>query len=160
MSATLEGSDAISSSRIRAALTEGDIPLANQLLGREYAIVGNVTTGARRGRTIGFPTANLDGVTTMLPKEGVYVGRVNINGQEYATAINIGPNPTFLDQQRKIEAHILDFSGDVYDQELALHFIDRLRDVQTFRSVDELKQQLHQDIAATRTRWNNAHERE
>ena len=93
VSATLEGNDPISSSRIRAALTEGNVELANQLLGREYAITGQVTTGAKRGRTIGVPTANLDGVTTMLPKEGVYAGRVTVDGQDYPTAINLGPEP-------------------------------------------------------------------
>lgn len=156
VSATLDGNDPISSSRIRAALTEGHVELASQLLGRDYTITGHVTTGAKRGRTIGVPTANLADVTTMLPKEGVYAGRTTVGGQDYSAAINLGPNPTFLDQQRKIEAHLLDFNGDLYGQAVRLSFVNRLRDVRTFNSVEELKQQLARDIADTRTRMEQA----
>ena len=151
VSPTLEGGEPISSSRIRSALSEGNVEAAQMLLGRAYSIVGSVVSGAKRGRTIGVPTANLDGAATMLPKEGVYAGRVVIDGTPWAAAVNLGSNPTFGDQQPKIEAHILDFTGDLYGRELRLEFVQQLRAIRPFSNVEELKEQLSHDIAAART---------
>jgi riboflavin kinase/FMN adenylyltransferase len=140
----------VSSSRVRAALLAGDVAEAAKLLGRPYRIVGTVITGAKRGRTIGFPTANLGDVPTLVPKEGVYAVRALVRGTAYPAAANIGPNPTFGESARKIEVHLLDFTGDLYGQPLAAEFVARLRDTRPFSGVQELSEQLQRDIAAAR----------
>jgi riboflavin kinase/FMN adenylyltransferase len=142
--------DVVSSSRIRAALNAGAVAEAANLLGRPYRITGRVVPGAKRGRTIGFPTANIDGVPTLVPAVGVYVVRAFVNGQPHPAAANIGPNPTFDESARKIEVHLLDFTGDLYEQTIAVDFVARLRDTRPFAGVDELVQQLKQDVLAAR----------
>ena len=146
----LEDAEAISSSRIRSALLAGDVTAAARWLGRRYAIAGTVVAGAQRGRTIGFPTANLAGVATLLPKDGVYAVRVLLEDAEFAGAANIGPNPTFGETAQKIEVHILDFAEDVYGQTLKVEFAARLRETRPFASADELRAQLEQDVALAR----------
>jgi len=146
----LEDAEAISSSRIRSALLAGDVTAAARWLGRRYAIAGTVVAGAQRGRTIGFPTANLAGVGTLLPKDGVYAVRVLLEDAEFAGAANIGPNPTFGEAAPKIEVHILDFAEDLYGQTLKVEFAARLRETRPFASVDELSAQLQQDVALAR----------
>jgi len=146
----LEDAEAISSSRIRSALLAGDVTAAARWLGRRYAITGTVVAGVQRGRTIGFPTANLGGVGTLLPKDGVYAVRVVLEDAEFAGAANIGPNPTFGEAAPKIEVHILDFDGDVYGQTIKVEFAARLRETRPFASVEELKAQLEQDVALAR----------
>lgn len=137
----------VSSSRIRHALTAGQIDLANELLGRPYGIHGTVIGGAQRGRTIGFPTANLDQVQTLIPKEGVYAVRaVTADGQRHAAAANVGPNPTFGEEARKIEVHLINFNADLYGQPLTVEFVRRLRDTQPFPDLDALRRQLSADI--------------
>lgn len=140
----------ISSSRIRDALIRGDIAAAARLLNHPYRITGRVGVGAQRGRTIGFPTANLQDVETLLPGEGVYAVRLVIDGQQYAAAANIGPNPTFGEDARKIEVHVIDFQGNLYGRELTVEFTARLRAVQRFGSVAELVIQLQRDITAVK----------
>jgi len=108
---------------VRAAIEAGDVVAATELLGRPYAIAGTVVTGAKRGRTIGFPTANLGDVETLLPKEGVYAVRAVVDGVKYPAAANIGPNPTFGEAARKIEVHLLDFAGDLYEKPLTVEFV-------------------------------------
>lgn len=147
---TSASGEPVSSSRIRKALLEGEIPLAEELLGRPYAILGRVATGAQRGRTLGFPTANLEDVMTLVPAVGVYAVRVEYQGQTYHGASNIGPNPTFGELARKIEVHLLDFAGDLYGKTLEVTFLARLRSTRPFASVDELVAQLQRDIAAVR----------
>jgi len=142
--------DAVSSSRVRAALNSGDVAEACDLLGRRYSIQGTVVEGAQRGRTLGFPTANLDGVPTLVPLPGVYAVEAAVDGQRYRGAANVGPNPTFGDDARKIEIHLLDFSGDLYGYAMRVEFLKRLRDVQTFATVDALKAQVSADVAAAR----------
>jgi len=142
----LDEGEPISSSRIRTALSHGDVENAGRWLGRPYSICGTVETGAKRGRTIGFPTANLGNVLTLIPKDGVYAGRVG----EHAAAVNIGPNPTFGEDARKIEVHLLDYTGDLYGRELKLEFVKRLRDTQPFKGVQELVEQLKKDVAEVR----------
>ena len=136
----------VSSSRVRAALVSGDVSRAAELLDRNYTIAGTVVTGAKRGRTIGFPTANLDDVPTVLPGNGVYAVRATVDGRAWPAAANVGPNPTFGEDARKIEAHLLDFSGDVYGKPMLVEFVARLRDTRPFNGVNELVAQLKQDI--------------
>jgi riboflavin kinase/FMN adenylyltransferase len=136
----------VSSSRVRAALLAGDVAEAAKLLGRPYRIAGTVVTGAKRGRTIGFPTANLGDVPTLVPKEGVYAVRAIVNETTYPAAANIGPNPTFGEDARKIEIHLIGFAGDLYGQPLAVEFVTRLRDTRPFSGVQELSEQLQRDV--------------
>jgi riboflavin kinase/FMN adenylyltransferase len=145
-----EGDVIISSSRIREALLRGEVENAQRWLGRPHAITGTVREGAKRGRLLGFPTANLEDVPTLVPGDGVYAVRVSHGGKTWAGAANVGPNPTFAEQQRKLEVHLLDFAGDLYGQSLRVAFIARLRETKKFASVDELCQQLEKDVAAAR----------
>ncbi len=146
----LVGGEAVSSSRVRAALNVGQVATATELLGRAYRITGTVVTGAKRGRTIGFPTANLGDVPTLLPKEGVYAVRAIVNGSSHPAAANVGPNPTFGEATRKVEVHLIDFTGDLYGSQLAVEFVARLRDTRPFAGAAELVEQLHRDVAATK----------
>jgi riboflavin kinase/FMN adenylyltransferase len=136
----------VSSSRVRAAIVGGNVTLAAELLARPYQIAGTVATGAQRGRTIGFPTANLDHVPTVLPGNGVYAVRAVVDGKMWSAAANIGPNPTFGEDARKVEVHLIGFSGDLYGKSMAVEFIARLRDTRPFANVGELVEQLKRDI--------------
>ncbi|OYW24505.1 MAG: riboflavin biosynthesis protein RibF [Planctomycetales bacterium 12-60-4] len=141
----------VSSSAIRSLLIAGDLDSAVDLLGHPYRLTGLVTRGAERGRTLGVPTANLAEIATVLPGFGVYAGKATVSGHCFPTAVNIGPNPTFGEGATKIEAHIIDFTGDLYDQALSIDLTTRLRDIRKFSAIDELKQQLADDIAAARS---------
>lgn len=138
----------VSSSRIRTALNDGDLAEVTRMLGRPHQLSGLVVEGARRGRTIGFPTANLTDVSVMLPSPGVYGGIAQLpNGASRIAAIHLGPNPTFeKDGQQKLEIHLVDYSGDLYGDQLTVDFRTRIRDVQSFASADQLSDQLRQDI--------------
>jgi riboflavin kinase/FMN adenylyltransferase len=96
---------------------------------------------------IGFPTANIDAVDTLLPRSGVYAGRAYFEGRLWPAAVNIGPNPTFGETRLKVEAHVIRFSGAIYGSPIEVDFLARLRDIHPFASVDELKQQLQRDVA-------------
>ena len=140
----------VSSSVIRSLIESGDIGHAVRLLGHPYRVRGTVGRGAERGRTLGFSTANLFDVPTLTPANGVYTALAHLPSQRHAAAVHIGPNPTFGEVARKIEVHILDFTGDLYGQPLEIDFLDRVRDVRRFDSVDDLRLQLSQDVAAVR----------
>jgi riboflavin kinase/FMN adenylyltransferase len=140
----------VSSSRIRQVLLVGNVSTAAQLLGRNYRIRGTVGVGQRRGQTLGFPTANLEKIVSLIPADGVYAVRVLAKGSNYAGAANIGPNPTFAEQTRKVEVHLLDFQGDLYGQALAMDFVERLRDTRPFAGVTELVNQLRRDVDRAR----------
>ena len=142
----------ISSSRVRQALADGDITLATVCLGRPFQLTGEVVKGDGRGRTIGIPTANLKiWDERAYPARGVYAGRAWAAGAPVEAVINIGVRPTFGgDLQTVIEAHLLDFSGDLYGQTLQLDFLARLRPEQKFNGVNELVAQIHRDIEAAR----------
>jgi riboflavin kinase/FMN adenylyltransferase len=99
---------------------------------------------------IGFPTANLQTSETVLPAHGVYAARAILDGKIWPAAMNVGPNPTFGEQATKMEAHLCDFSGDLYGQVIEVEMLDRLRGIQTFASVAELKDQLRRDVAECR----------
>lgn len=140
----------VSSSRVRKSIQTGDMTQAKKLLGRTYSIEGKVVSGAKRGRTIGFPTANLENIQTLLPTNGVYAAYCTIGDKTYATAVNIGPNPTFSESSQKIEAHLLDFEGDLYDHTIEIHFLKKIRAIKTFENKNSLIEQLKLDIEQTR----------
>jgi riboflavin kinase/FMN adenylyltransferase len=146
------GHGPISSTTIRALLEEGDVVGAADLLGHRYEVCGIVVEGDKRGRTIGFPTANL-GVDerVLIPADGVYTAWATVHEQRHPAVVNIGVRPTFANATRTIEAHLLGFSGDLYGQSLALGFVGRLRGEQRFGSVDELVAQIGRDVAAARS---------
>lgn len=146
---TLAG-DIVSSSRVRRLIAAGNIDEAGQLLTQPYRIRGLVTHGSARGAKLGFPTANLGAVDTLLPGPGVYAGRAIVGTQSWAAAVNIGPNPTFGEQQLKVEVHLIGYDGNLYGSPLEVDFLKRLRDVRTFANVDELKTQLQRDVEQTR----------
>ncbi len=141
----------ISSSRIRALLDEGCFAEAVSLLGHPYRLTGRVTRGEGRGRSLGFPTANLAEIQTLLPADGVYAGEVHFeNDERHAAAIHIGSNPTFHQAERKVEVHLLDFNGDLYDWTIHVDLFARIRGTQKFSSIEELQKQLHLDLARVR----------
>jgi riboflavin kinase/FMN adenylyltransferase len=140
----------VSSSRVRTELLRGAAREAARLLGRPYRLIGRVGTGQRRGQTLGFPTANLEQIEMLIPADGVYAVRVAWQGRTWTGAANIGPNPTFGEQQRKVEVHLIDFQGDLYGVTLAVDFVDRLRDTRPFDSVAALTAQLHADVEQAR----------
>jgi riboflavin kinase/FMN adenylyltransferase len=140
----------VSSSRVRAALTTGDVREAASLLGRPYRLNGPVGTGQRRGQKLGFPTANLEQVRTLIPGDGVYAVRVPHEGKKWPGAANIGPNPTFGESARKVEIHLIGFQGDLYGKPLAVDFLERLRDTLPFKNLIELVEQLRRDIDQAR----------
>lgn len=144
------GGQVVSSSLIRQTILAGEVAAAADYLTEPYQITGQVVHGAARGRQLGFPTANLEQVATILPSEGVYAGWAIVNGRKYAAAINLGPNPTFAVTHRKFEVHLLDFAGDLYDQPLRVAFLHRLRDTVRFSGIDALLAQLKQDVDAVR----------
>jgi riboflavin kinase/FMN adenylyltransferase len=142
---------AISSTKIRNALTEGRVEDAAIMLGRSYSLSGTVIRGAQIGNKIGFPTANLQPANPdqLIPANGVYAVQVKWDSRQYNGMLNIGVRPTVSnDHQLHIEVNIFDFNEDVYDEEIELQFITRLRDEQKFPSVDALKEQLEKDKLA------------
>ncbi len=140
----------VSSSRIRTLISAGEVATAGELLSAPYRIRGMVTHGVGRGAKIGFPTANLEGIDTLLPKPGVYAGRAIVQSILYPAAINLGANPTFGETAQKVEIHLLDYHDSLYGQPLEVEFLARLRDVTTFANPTELVDQLQQDIKRTR----------
>lgn len=150
LDAAVSEGETISSSRIRRLLSAGAVGEAAALLTEPYRLRGRVVSGERRGRNLGFPTANLADVDTLIPGDGIYAGKFAWPGGERATAIHIGPNVTFGESVRKIECHLLDFSGDLYDAPAEVTFLARLREVQPFPSAERLIEALHADVARTR----------
>ncbi len=140
----------VSSSRVRRLIAEGQVEHAAAMLTQPYRIRGMVTHGAGRGAKIGFPTANISAVDTMLPGIGVYAARAYVGDWSKPAAVNIGPNPTFGEHGLKIEAHVLDFHGALYGQPIEVDFLASLRKTRTFESVEQLKDQLHRDVEETR----------
>jgi len=142
----------VSSTRIRAAIRAGDFPDASQMLGREYALSGPVVRGDGLGRKLGFPTANLDVAGLVLPPNGVYAVHVNVGRRRHRGVLNLGLRPTLQDPapQLRVEAHLLDFEGDLYDRELDLTFVGRLRDEVRFPSLEALRSQIERDILQAR----------
>jgi len=140
----------VGSNRIRRMIQEGDVKKAGLHLGRPYMIGGTVMAGDGRGRTIGFPTINLQTEFPLIPGRGVYVSSVEIGRKRLPAVTNIGFNPTFDGQSLTIETYIMDFSQDLYNQKVALYFLDRIRDEVKFSSVDELKDRIRKDVEIAR----------
>lgn len=138
----------ISSTKIRKALLDGNIQEANNFLGRNYAIEGKVVEGTKRGRIIGFPTANIEveNKLKLIPKNGVYAVKIFFNSMVYFGIMNIGVRPTFEDSKRLfIEVYILDFSRNIYGKEIKIEFLKRIRDEKRFSSKEKLKEQIKND---------------
>jgi riboflavin kinase/FMN adenylyltransferase len=149
---TVVCSEMISSTRIRGLIDQGAVAEATGLLGTAYRIRGLVVKGVGRGRGIGFPTANLAEIDVLIPSPGVYAGVVTVGEKQHAAAIHIGPNPTFdNDQTVKVEVHLIDYDGDLYDQRLMVDFVARVRDIARFDSPGDLIAQLERDIESVRT---------
>lgn len=140
------GDEVISSSIIRRTIAEGDILKLNNLLGYNYFLKGIIIEGEKRGREIGFPTANLDTKWELLPKPGVYATISWLGGSSYRSITNIGFRPTFGESKLLIETHLFDFSDSVYGEELRVEFFQRLRDEKKFESVDDLVAQIKLDV--------------
>ncbi|NOY44906.1 MAG: bifunctional riboflavin kinase/FAD synthetase [Deltaproteobacteria bacterium] len=145
----LEG-EVVSSTRIRRAVAEADFETAARLLGRPFSIHGPVIHGAARGRRLGFPTANVLPREECLPPSGVYAAWAQTPEGEFPAAVNIGPNPTFGASSTGVEAHLLDFTGDLYGQELRLRPVARIRGEIAFRSVDDLVNHIRSDVREVR----------
>jgi riboflavin kinase/FMN adenylyltransferase len=148
---SLDG-EIVSSTRIRETIGAGNLDSASQMLGRPYAISGKVVAGDKLGRTLNFPTANLEVTGRLLPSNGVYSAVTKLNGQFYHAALNIGFRPTIAlaKPQLRVEAHLLDFRGDLYGVELDLEIGKKLRDEQKFSSVKELQEQINRDVLNVR----------
>jgi len=145
----------VSSSAVRRWIAAGNVSAAAEMLGYSYQVAGRVTRGAERGRTIGFPTANLSEVHALLPANGVYAGFAKALGTWFPAAINLGPNPTFDEHRQKLEVHLLDFAADVYGERLDIEFVSRIRDTVRFGSREQLIEQLQRDVAAVRSLANS-----
>jgi riboflavin kinase/FMN adenylyltransferase len=146
---TVDG-QTVSSTRIRDAIRLGDFAAASRMLGRAYAIAGKVVAGDQLGQKLGFPTANLDTPGLLLPPHGVYAARAGLSDKTFNAVLNIGLRPTLQNPSPtpRVEVHLLDFSGDLYGQELEITFAGKLRDEQKFSSVEALRAQIQKDVAA------------
>jgi riboflavin kinase / FMN adenylyltransferase len=140
----------VSSSAIRAALGRGELEIATRMLGRPYFVGGEVVEGAGRGRTLGFPTANIAAGRPLLVGPGVYACRLHVGGAVHRAVLNAGVRPTFGEKVFTLEAHVLDFSGDLYGRTVRLDFVKRLREERKFPGVEALKSQIVDDVAAAR----------
>jgi len=146
----------VSSTRIREFIQAGQLAAAGEMLGRPYALAGRVVAGDGLGRQLGFPTANLETAGLCLPPNGVYAGRARVRGQTYRVALNLGLRPTLGTPAPvlRVEAHLLDYQGDLYDQELEVEIGDRLREEKKFDSLPGLSAQIARDLAAVRAKIN------
>lgn len=142
----------VSSTRIREAIRAGDFDAASQMIGRAYSIAGKVIHGDQLGHKLGFPTANLDTPGMLLPPNGVYAAMARVANKPHRSVLNIGIRPTIQNPTPapRVEVHLLDFTGDLYDQEIEITFADKLRAEQKFPSVEALREQILQDVAAAR----------
>jgi riboflavin kinase / FMN adenylyltransferase len=156
-----DADEAISSTRVRTALAEGDVGTVARLLGRPFTIEGRVTVGAKRGRQLGVPTANLKVPSRLLlPAKGIYAGHLQVRtrrrdgggvlGPPMPAVSNVGVNPQFGGEDLRVEAHVLDFDGDLYGRRVRVWFEHRLRDEVVFPDVDALVEQMRDDIARSR----------
>ena len=139
----------VSSTKIRRALQQGDLRRANAMLGTPYSLSGRVVHGRHVGTGLGFPTANIQPEDShkMLPGAGVYAMRASVGGRDYVAMANLGDQPTFHSEHPVLEVHLLDFDGDLYGSEVRVTFLEKLRDIRQFASVEALRQQLERDRA-------------
>ena len=146
---------AVSSTRIREAIGAGDLDSVSQMLGRAYSVAGPVVRGDGLGQQIGFPTANLDATGLALPPHGVYAVHAEAGGRTYRAVLNIGLRPTLqnANPQLRVEAHLIDFAGELYGQEMEVVFVDKLRPEVKFPSLVELRAQIARDILEAQMRF-------
>jgi len=148
-SVSLDGK-VVSSTRIREAIRDGNLDAASQMLGRTYALAGKIIRGDQLGRRLGFPTANLEFAGLVVPPNGVYAAHTLVGDRQHRAVVNIGLRPTLQNpaRQLQIEVHLLDCSGDLYDQELGIAFVGKLRGEHRFPSLEALRKQIERDIEA------------
>ncbi|MEI6207151.1 MAG: bifunctional riboflavin kinase/FAD synthetase [Desulfuromonadales bacterium] len=139
-----------SSSLVRRMVAGGDMESASKILGRYHMISGIVVHGRKIGQTLGFPTANISTFNELIPPDGVYAVMVSLDGQQVTGACNIGRNPTFGGGIHSIEVFLLDFSGQIYDREISVCFVQKLRDIMRFADTSALMSAIGQDVARTR----------
>lgn len=145
------GPTAVNSSTIRVALRDGRVGDAHQMLGRPHRVVGRVGRGAGRGTPLGFPTANLEHVPQLVPGHAVYAAAAQLEGGAlHLAAVNVGPQPTFDSMTARVEAHLIDWSGEIRQQRLGLHFLAALRGQTRFTGVDALREQIARDVEEVR----------
>jgi riboflavin kinase/FMN adenylyltransferase len=148
---SVDGEGGISSTRIRELVAEGQVEEAARLLGRPYVLRGEVVVGDRRGRNIGFPTANvLPDPAVVVPSRGVYAGFVHVGKEVRAACTNVGVAPTFARGESRVEAHLLDFEGELYGRVVDVSFVRRIRVERKFSGADELKEQIAHDVEEAR----------
>jgi riboflavin kinase/FMN adenylyltransferase len=147
------GAERVSSTRIRTTLREGRLAVVAELLGRPYALSGPVMHGRELGRTLGFPTANIDITGLEVPPNGVYAARVHFHGTCYPAVLNLGVRPTVdaAPSQPQLEVHLLDFAGDLYGTELEVEFVRQVRPERRFPSLEALRAQITEDVKSART---------
>ena len=150
VSPILVGGERVSSSKIRQLIEEGRVDGAQRLLGRYHFISGKVISGHRRGRGLGFPTANIATRTEVVPLDGIYATILQIGAEQRLSVSNIGVNPTFGGGPRTIESFVLDFDDDIYGEAVRLSFVKRLRAEKKFASADQLVAQMHEDVKSAR----------
>ena len=155
MAAVALDGKAVSSTRIREAIGQGDLDAASQMLGRAYSVAGTVVAGDRLGHKLGFPTANLDLAGLLLPPNGVYAAHAATGKETWRAVLNIGVRPTVPSAvpQRRFEVHLLGFQGELYGQELEVTFLEKLREERKFGSLDELKAQIARDVTEAQRRF-------
>jgi riboflavin kinase / FMN adenylyltransferase len=146
---------AVSSTRIRETIRAGDLDRVSQMLGRAYSLAGTVVRGDGLGHQLGFPTANIEATGLALPPHGVYAVHAEVGGKTWRAVLNIGHRPTLRDPnpQLRVEAHLIDYAGDLYGQELEVAFVEKLRAEQQFASLADLRQQIAQDILDAQMRF-------
>jgi riboflavin kinase/FMN adenylyltransferase len=143
---TING-EVVSSTLIRQALVQGDMRRVERLMGRYFYLRGKVITSDKRGRVLGFPTANLDiKPQQALPGNGIYATIAQVDGKQFPSATNIGIRPTFGESEKTVETHLLNYKGDLYSKEIRVEFVQKLRDEQRFPSSEELKLQIEKDV--------------
>ncbi len=142
--------DVVSSSRLRRLISRGDLETANRMLTSPYRVRGRIQQGSGRGQGLGFPTANLGELATLLPADGVYAGCGYIGGRSWPAAVNIGGNPTFEDPAAKFEVHLVGFSGSRYGEMIDIELLTRLRDVRRFEDPEQLRSQIEEDVQQAR----------
>jgi riboflavin kinase/FMN adenylyltransferase len=142
--------EVVSSSKIRRLLKDGDVEHASKLLGRTYAVTGLVVKGDGRGKSLGFPTANIVPKHAIIPADGVYAARLYVRDKLYDGIANIGLRPTFKKENLTIEVHIFDFDEDIYQEEVSLYFVKKIREEKKFASAEALRTQIHSDVKTAR----------
>jgi riboflavin kinase/FMN adenylyltransferase len=150
----LEGTR-VSSSRIRRLVEEGRVDQVRPLLGRFHFVSGTVVRGHRRGRQLGFPTANISSQAEVLPPDGIYATLFQVKSNQWLSVSSIGVNPTFGEGPRTLESFILDFDIDLYDEPVKLAFVKRIREERKFAAVDDLIRQMHEDVKVAKAIFKN-----